>query len=169
MCIRDRGSGLQIGTVCSEDTLDRNWQRLILTHLLERKHPGVLTGSEITDMKITLVKGRAHIKHTEGGDFRQATYRAVRQGLKKAESVLLEPVYAFRLEIPSESTGRALNDIQRMYGLSLIHIYPFLHQQSAVWRRSRFSGNSTKKMKACSRNRKNGGVRQRQPPVFCWL
>lgn len=77
------GSGLQIGTVCSEDTLDRNWQRLILTHLLERKHPGVLTGSEITDMKITLVKGRAHIKHTEGGDFRQATYRAVRQGLKK--------------------------------------------------------------------------------------
>ena len=100
------GSGLQIGTVCSEDTLDRNWQRLILTHLLERKHPGVLTGSEITDMKITLVKGRAHIKHTEGGDFRQATYRAVRQGLKKAESVLLEPVYAFRLEIPSESTGR---------------------------------------------------------------
>ena len=110
------GSGLQIGTVCSEDTLDRNWQRLILTHLLERKHPGVLTGSEITDMKITLVKGRAHIKHTEGGDFRQATYRAVRQGLKKAESVLLEPVYAFRLEIPSESTGRALNDIQRMYG-----------------------------------------------------
>lgn len=110
------GSGLQIGTVCSEDTLDRSWQRLILTHLLERKHPGVLTGSEITDMKITLVKGRAHIKHTEGGDFRQATYRAVRQGLKKAESVLLEPVYAFRLEIPSESTGRALNDIQRMYG-----------------------------------------------------
>ena len=110
------GSGLQIGTVCGEDTLDRNWQRLILTHLLERKHPGVLTGSEITDMKITLVKGRAHIKHTEGGDFRQATYRAVRQGLKKAESVLLEPVYAFRLEIPSESTGRALNDIQRMYG-----------------------------------------------------
>lgn len=112
----ERGSGLQIGTVCSEDTLDRNWQRLILTHLLERKHPGVLTGSEITDMKITLVRGRAHIKHTEGGDFRQATYRAVRQGLKKAESVLLEPVYAFRLEIPSESTGRALNDIQRMYG-----------------------------------------------------
>ena len=110
------GSGLQVGTVCSEDMLDRNWQRLILTHLMERKHPGVLTGSEITDMKITLVKGRAHIKHTEGGDFRQATYRAVRQGLKKAESVLLEPVYAFRLEIPSESTGRALNDIQRMYG-----------------------------------------------------
>ncbi|WP_461880434.1 NYN domain-containing protein, partial [Fusicatenibacter sp.] len=110
------GSGLQVGTVCSEDMLDRNWQRLILTHLMERKHPGVLTGSEITDMKITLVKGRAHIKHTEGGDFRQATYRAVRQGLKKAESVLLEPVYAFRLEIPSELTGRALNDIQRMYG-----------------------------------------------------
>ena len=112
----ERGSGLQFFTDCSEDILARNWQRLILTHLLERKHPGVLTGSEITDMKITLVKGRAHIKHTEGGDFRQATYRAVRQGLKKAESVLLEPVYAFRLEIPSESTGRALNDIQRMYG-----------------------------------------------------
>jgi len=112
----ERGSGLQFFTDCSEDILTRNWQRLILTHLLERKHPGVLTGSEITDMKITLVKGRAHIKHTEGGDFRQATYRAVRQGLKKAESVLLEPVYAFRLEIPSESTGRALNDIQRMYG-----------------------------------------------------
>ena len=112
----EAGSGLVFDTVCSENMLDRNWQRLILTHLLERKHPGVLTGSEITDMKITLVKGRAHIKHTEGGDFRQATYRAVRQGLKKAESVLLEPVYAFRLEIPSESTGRALNDIQRMYG-----------------------------------------------------
>ena len=112
----EAGSGLVFDTVCSGNMLDRNWQRLILTHLLERKHPGVLTGSEITDMKITLVKGRAHIKHTEGGDFRQATYRAVRQGLKKAESVLLEPVYAFRLEIPSESTGRALNDIQRMYG-----------------------------------------------------
>ena len=110
------GSGLVLGCDCSEDLLDRNWQRLVLTHLEEKEHKGVLTGSVITDMKITLTSGKAHLKHTEGGDFRQATYRAVRQGLKKAESVLLEPVYAFRLEIPSESTGRALNDIQRMYG-----------------------------------------------------
>ena len=85
------GSGLQFFTACSEDVLDRNWQRLILTHLEEREHPGVLTGSPITDMQITLITGRAHLKHTEGGDFRQATYRAVRQGLKKAKSVLLEP------------------------------------------------------------------------------
>ncbi|MGN0466747.1 MAG: NYN domain-containing protein [Lachnospiraceae bacterium] len=110
------GSGLIFGIDCSEDLLDKNWQRLILTHLLEKKHLGVLTGSEITDMKITLVSGRAHQKHTEGGDFRQATYRAVRQGLKSAESILLEPVYRFRLEVPSENVGRAMNDIQKMKG-----------------------------------------------------
>ncbi len=112
----ERGSGLQFESRCSEDVLDRNWQRLILTHLEEKQHRGVLTGSEITDMRITLLTGRAHLKHTEGGDFRQATYRAVRHGLKCAESVLLEPVYAFRLELPSESVGRAMNDIQRMSG-----------------------------------------------------
>ena len=110
------GSGLQFDTACSEDILDRNWQRLILTHLAERIHPGVLTGSEITDMRITLIGGRAHKKHTEGGDFRQATYRAVRQGLRKAESILLEPVYDFRLELPGESLGRAMADLQRMGG-----------------------------------------------------
>ena len=110
------GSGLVFDTICSEDDLDRNWQRLILTHLEERKHPGVLTGSEITDMKITLAAGRAHLKHTEGGDFRQATYRAVRQGLKKAECVLLEPVYEFRLELPSDLIGRGMTDIQKMHG-----------------------------------------------------
>lgn len=110
------GSGLQFFTDCSEDMLDRNWQRLILTHLEEKKHRGVLTGSEITDMRITLAAGRAHQKHTEGGDFRQATYRAVRQGLKKADSILLEPVYEFRLEVPSDKVGRALADIQRMHG-----------------------------------------------------
>ena len=112
----ERGSGIQFDSECSEDVLDRNWQRLVLTHLEEKEHKGVLTGSVITDMKITLTSGKAHLKHTEGGDFRQATYRAVRQGLKKAESVLLEPYYAFRLEIPSEMTGRALTDIQRMNG-----------------------------------------------------
>ena len=111
-----RGSGMQFAANCREEELDKNWQRLVLTHLEEKQHLGVLIGAPLTDMKITLIAGRAHLKHTEGGDFRQATYRAVRQGLKKAESVLLEPVYAFRLEIPSESTGRALNDIQRMYG-----------------------------------------------------
>ncbi len=111
-----RGSGLVLSTNCSEDMLDKNWQRLILTHLLEKKHKGVLTGSEITDMKITLAAGRAHQKHTEGGDFRQATYRAVRQGLMTAESVLLEPVYRFRLEVPQENVGRAMNDIQKMKG-----------------------------------------------------
>lgn len=110
------GSGLQFGTVCSEDVLGRNWQRLILTHLEEKKHLGVLTGSEITDMKITLTAGRAHLKHTEGGDFRQATYRAVRQGLRQAESILLEPVYEYRLEVPTEHVGRALSDIQKMKG-----------------------------------------------------
>ena len=112
----ERGSGLCFQTDCSEDILDKNWQRLILTHLAEREHKGVLTGSAITDMKITVVSGRAHPKHTEGGDFRQATYRAIRQGLMEADSVLLEPYYAFRLEIPSEMTGRALTDIQRMNG-----------------------------------------------------
>lgn len=112
----EEGSGLQFFTTCSEDVLDRNWQRLILTHLEEKEHKGVLTGSPITDMKITLVAGRAHLKHTEGGDFRQATYRAVRQGLKKAESILLEPYYEYRLEVPAECVGRALSDIQRMHG-----------------------------------------------------
>ena len=112
----ERGSGLQFASECSEDVLDRNWQRLILTHLEEKEHVGVLTGSPITDMRITLISGRAHQKHTEGGDFRQATYRAVRQGLRKAESILLEPYYEFRLELPSENIGRAMTDIQRMCG-----------------------------------------------------
>lgn len=111
-----RGSGISLAADCGEDMLDRNWQRLILTHLEERSHPGVLTGSPITDIKITLVAGRAHEKHTEGGDFRQATYRAVRQGLMRAQSVLLEPWYAYRLELPSECVGRAMSDIQRMSG-----------------------------------------------------
>lgn len=111
-----RGSGLQFDTACSEDLLSRNWQRLILTHLKERTHPGVLTGAPITDMKITLIAGRAHLKHTEGGDFRQATCRAVRQGLMSAENILLEPWYDFRLEIPAESVGRAISDLQRMSG-----------------------------------------------------
>ena len=110
------GSGLTFETECSEEILAKNWQRLILTHLQEREHKGVLTGSGITDMKITLVSGRAHLKHTEGGDFRQATYRAVRQGLKMAQSVLLEPYYDFRLEIPTEMLGRAMTDIERIYG-----------------------------------------------------
>lgn len=109
------GSGLQFATACSEDVLDRNWQRLILTHLEERSFPGVLTGSPITDMKITLLIGRAHLKHTEGGDFRQATYRAVRHGLLHAESVLLEPWYDFRLEVPSAQVGRAIADLQRLF------------------------------------------------------
>lgn len=107
----ERGSGLEFATACSEDTLDRNWQRLILTHLEEKEHLGVLTGSPITDMRITLLTGRAHAKHTEGGDFRQATYRAVRQGLMKAQSILLEPWYAFRLELPQDCVGRAMSDI----------------------------------------------------------
>ena len=110
------GSGLQFDTCCSEDVLDRNWQRLILTHLEEKQHRGVLTGSEITDMKITLAAGRSHTKHTEGGDFRQATYRAVRHGLMKAESILLEPVYSFRIELPEENVGRAMADIQKRSG-----------------------------------------------------
>lgn len=110
------GSGLQIETQCSEDKLDRNWQQQIISCLEEQNHPGVLTGSEIMDMKITLIAGRAHLKHTEGGDFRQATRRALRQGLRKAKCQLLEPVYEFRLEIPSENSGRAMSDIQRMHG-----------------------------------------------------
>ena len=111
-----RDSGLVFHTRCKEDLLDKNWQRLILTHLYEKTHLGVLTGSPITDMEISLVSGRAHAKHTEGGDFRQATYRAVRQGLRSAESILLEPVYSFVLEVPAENIGRAMNDIQRLYG-----------------------------------------------------
>lgn len=110
------GSGLQFDTVCSEDVLDRNWQRLILTHLEEKLHRGVLTGAEITDMKVTLLTGRAHMKHTEGGDFRQATYRALRQGLMQAKSQLLEPFYGFTLELPAENLGRAMADMDRMFG-----------------------------------------------------
>lgn len=112
----ERGAGLQFATVCSEDVLDKNWQRLVLTHLEEKKHRGVLTGAEITDMKVTLLTGKAHLKHTEGGDFRQATYRALRQGLMRGKSVLLEPVYSFRLEVPAENVGRAMTDIGRMQG-----------------------------------------------------
>lgn len=111
-----QGSGLVFDTVCSEDVLDRNWQRLILTHLQEKQHLGVLTGSPVTDLRITLAAGRAHLKHTEGGDFRQATYRAVRQGLMKAESILLEPYYAFRLTVPPEHIGRAISDIRAKSG-----------------------------------------------------
>lgn len=110
------GSGLIYECNCREDLLDKNWQRLILTHLKEKQHIGVMTGSPITDIKITLASGKAHLKHTEGGDFRQATYRAVRQGLRKAKSILLEPWYQFKLEIPSENIGRAISDIQRMSG-----------------------------------------------------
>lgn len=112
----ESGSGFRAVTDCSEDELDKNWQRLILTHLGEREHPGVLTGAALTDIKVTLIAGRAHLKHTEGGDFRQATYRAVRQGLMRAESVLLEPYYDFRLEVPEASVGRAMTDIERMAG-----------------------------------------------------
>lgn len=112
----ESGSGLQFGSVCSEDDLDRNWQHLVLTHLEEKEHLGVLTGSTITDMKITLVGGRAHQKHTEGGDFRQATYRAVRQGLRQANSILLEPYYEFQLEVPEKVIGRAMTDIEKMHG-----------------------------------------------------
>ena len=111
-----RGSGLRLGTACPEDVLEGRWQRLILTHLEEKVHLGVLTGSPVTDLSITLTAGRAHEKHTEGGDFRQATYRAVRQGLMEAESILLEPWYDFRLELPSEHVGRAMSDLQRMGG-----------------------------------------------------
>ena len=111
-----RGSGMHFDTTCSEDVLDKNWQRLIMTHLMEKQHIGVLTGSVITDMKMTILTGKAHAKHTEGGDFRQATYRAIRQGLRKAKSVLLEPVYDFMLEVPSSMVGRAMSDVQKMYG-----------------------------------------------------
>ena len=111
-----RGSGMQFAADCREAVLDKNWQRLVLTHLEEKQHLGVLTGSPLTDVKITLIAGRAHLKHTEGGDFRQATYRAVRQGLMLAKSQLLEPWYAFRLEVPAENIGRAMSDIQRMEG-----------------------------------------------------
>ena len=113
-----RGAGIQVGTRALEDDLDRNWQRLILTHVLEREHPGVLMGAPLTDVRITLMGGRAHLKHTEGGDFRQATYRAIRQGLMQAREagacVLLEPWYRFRLSVPAEKVGRALADVQRM-------------------------------------------------------
>lgn len=111
-----RDSGIVFKTDCKEDLLDKNWQRLILTHLYEKTHIGVLTGSPITDMEITLVSGKAHAKHTEGGDFRQATYRAVRQGLRSANSILLEPIYEYTLEVPTENIGRAMTDIQRMHG-----------------------------------------------------
>lgn len=112
----ERGSGMQFATNCSEDLLSKNWQRLIYTHLEEKEHIGVLTGSVITDIKITLIAGRAHQKHTEGGDFRQATYRAVRQGLMEAESVLLEPYYEFRLEVPQNMVGRAMTELDQMHG-----------------------------------------------------
>ena len=110
------GSGLSFDSIVPEDALDRNWQRLILTHLAEKQHRGVLTGAPITDMRITLAAGKAHLKHTEGGDFRQATYRAVRQGLMQAESVLLEPWYSFALEVPAEQIGRAITDVRAMNG-----------------------------------------------------
>lgn len=112
----ERNSGLVFETDCREEVLDKNWQRLILTHLKEKTHLGILTGSPVTDIKFTLKSGKAHLKHTEGGDFRQATYRAVRQGLRKNESILLEPFYKFRLEVPMENTGRAITDIQQMCG-----------------------------------------------------
>ncbi len=111
-----RGSGIKLSSICPEDELDRSWQRLILTHLAEKQHIGVLTGSPVTDIRFTLAAGRAHIKHTEGGDFRQATYRAVRQGLMQAESVLLEPWYSFVLEVPAEQIGRAISDVRAMNG-----------------------------------------------------
>jgi predicted RNA-binding protein with PIN domain len=130
------GSGLVFDTICSEDKLDRNWQRLILTHLQERQHPGVLTGSDLTDVKITLLAGRAHLKHTEGGDFRQATYRAVRQGLRKAMAenkvILLEPFYGFRLEVPSENLGRAMSDVQRYYGTCQVELAQGLNSVNAM-------------------------------------
>lgn len=111
-----RGSGVELASICSEDVLAKNWQRLVLTHLQEKTHLGVLTGSPLTDVKITLVSGRAHKEHTVGGDFREATYRAVRQGLQEAESILLEPYYSFRLEVPEKQVGRAMSDIEKMQG-----------------------------------------------------
>ena len=125
----ERGSGLTLAARCPEEMLERGWQRLVLSHLAEREHPGVLTGAPITDMRITLVAGRAHVKHTEGGDFRQATYRAVRQGLMEAESVLLEPWYDFTLELPAAHVGRALSDLQRM---SAVTAPPALEGEEAV-------------------------------------
>jgi len=110
------GTGIQVAADCSEDLLARNWQRLIMTHVEEKEHKGVLTGSPLTDVKITLIAGKAHLKHTEGGDFRQATYRAVRQGLMQASSVLLEPCYEFRLEVPTAMVGRAMTDLEMMHG-----------------------------------------------------
>ncbi len=112
------GSGIRPGTVCPEDLLDKNWQRLILTHITERQHPGILTGAPLTDVKITLLLGKAHLKHTEGGDFRQATYRAIRQGLMQAKCTLLEPWYSLRLEVPEECFGRAMSDLQQMNGIT---------------------------------------------------
>ena len=112
----ERGRGVQIASLCSSDELDKNWQRLILTHLEERIHPGVLTGSELTDVRIILIAGRAHDKHTEGGDFRQATYRAVRQGLRSGRNILLEPWFDFRLEVPADNIGKAMSDVTRMHG-----------------------------------------------------
>ncbi len=113
---QERGSGITIETECTEDELSKNWQRLIVTHLKEKTHLGVLTGSPLTDVKITLISGRAHLKHTEGGDFRQATYRALRQGLMQAKSILLEPIYSFILEVPSNCVGRAMTDVENMGG-----------------------------------------------------
>ena len=110
------GSGIVLRSACPEDDLDRNWQRLILTHLREKQHLGILTGSPVTDIRITLAAGRAHLKHTEGGDFREATYRAVRQGLMKAENVLLEPVFRFRITVPPDAVGRVMSDIRAMHG-----------------------------------------------------
>ena len=110
------GRGIELETDCPTDLLDLNWQRLVLTHLAEKQHLGVLTGAALTDVRITLLAGRAHLKHTEGGDFRQATYRAVRQGLKRAKSILLEPWYDFRIQVPQENVGRVLADVQRMSG-----------------------------------------------------
>ena len=131
------GSGVVIDTDCSEDVLDKNWQRLIVTHLKEREHIGVLTGSVITDMKITVIGGRAHTKHTEGGDFRQATYRAVRQGLKQAQSVLLEPYYEFHIAVPQNMVGRAMTDVEKMHGSSKVLIRRVKHRFCAAllrWR-----------------------------------
>lgn len=110
------GSGVELATQCSEEILAKNWQRLVMTHLMEKEHRGVLVGAPVTDMRITLISGRAHLKHTEGGDFRQATYRAVRQGLRKATSVLLEPYYEFRMEVPEACVGRAMTDVEKMHG-----------------------------------------------------
>ena len=145
----ERGSGLQFETRCSEDDLDRNWQRLVLTHLEEKVHRGVLTGAAITDMKITLVAGRAHNKHTEGGDFRQATYRALRQGLMEASCILLEPWYTFRLEVPEASIGRAMTDIEKRCGPAL----------------SRKTGRDRPSSRDRLRSPPCGGIRQRLCPI----